>query len=92
MVSRRHTLQWLAGTVAVLPGCTGRDGPATPSDTPADLPEWRPEWTLAFAEHHVPALEPGDDLFYATLSSQDGTSGLAATDRTTGDHRAWWLP
>lgn len=82
-----------AGTLGVLAGCTGRDGSTTstgtptptgtPTETPTDLPEWYPEWTLAFSGRHVLALEPGDGLLYATVSSDGGPSGVVAVDPVT---------
>lgn len=95
VVSRRHTLQLAVGTVAALPGCTGRDGPATRETVWRTAFEgealsrsyagWRP---LA---HDQCGLTATADRLY-TVDGRDEAydwTALQALDSATDDPRAW---
>lgn len=87
MVSRRRAIELAAGALAGTAGCLdapGGPGPAAVGDgpvtTPSEVPAWRPEWTTRFDGGGVVGLDARDGILYATLSSDDGPSAVAAVD------------
>ncbi|WP_137285874.1 PQQ-binding-like beta-propeller repeat protein [Halorussus salinisoli] len=90
MVSRRQALRLGASLLPATAGClselreTNSSAPADVGDgekqTPGDVPEWTPAWTLPFDGWHVLGLDTTDELLYATLNKDNGSSAVAAVN------------
>lgn len=68
------------GTPSASPDDRIPEGDDGPTRTPGDVPEWTPEWSLGFDAGTLVGLDAADGLLYATLSSDDGPSAVAAVD------------
>jgi len=51
-----------------------------PTRTPGDVPEWEPTWTMPFEGWRVLGLDTLGELLYVTLSTNEGSSAVAAVD------------